>query len=380
MNNKKKEEEEKTCIGVLTTHDDPAINNNLVALFEEFCNGMNIKIIEKFHFVFTGGTFDRIICGKDKAKGIKGVSGHTKSTLLSKCEVTRLPAFGDGGVTILSYLITQRLCSIIWCLFTPKEYHWRRPENLAQFRLCDQWHVKRLINPGSIRKWFYNEAERDAERNKHCPPPKFILREGSPVGEATYIFDKTNVENNKDHYFFEIKKISENIDGKIKSTSLENIIEYVKEQQQPKNFPTKFENMTIALIAHDDMKERMIAFAIDHEWELRKFGSILATGTTGREVAAATSQTIDRKVHRYHSGPKGGDIEIATEILLGRCQIVIFFIDPLHPHPHIDDIRSVFEACMMREGVIMITNEMHARDFMSNVVRARDDFYEPKKR
>ena len=134
--------------------------------------------------------------------------------------------------------------------------------------------------------------------------------------------------------------------------------------------------MTIALIAHDEMKQRMIAFAIDHEWELRKFASILSTGTTGREVAAATSRTIEDKIYRYHSGPLGGDIEIATEILLGRCHIVIFFVDPLQPHPHIDDIRTVFEACMTRQSVVMISNEMHARDFMSTV-RASDSFYEP---
>jgi len=135
--------------------------------------------------------------------------------------------------------------------------------------------------------------------------------------------------------------------------------------------PKRFDEMTIALIAHDEMKSRMIEFAIDHEQELEKFKTILATGTTGREVAAATSKKIDDKMVRYHSGPKGGDIEIAIAILNGYCDIVIFFIDPLRPHPHIEDIRVVFQACMLKDQVVMITNEMHAREFMSRVVRGK---------
>jgi methylglyoxal synthase len=130
-----------------------------------------------------------------------------------------------------------------------------------------------------------------------------------------------------------------------------------------------FAEMTIALIAHDEMKTRMIEFVTDHERELNKFGTILATGTTGREVAAATSREIDKKMVRHHSGPKGGDIEIATAILYGFCDVVIFFVDPLKPHPHIEDIRVVFQACMVSDQVVMITNEMHAREFMSRVVR-----------
>jgi methylglyoxal synthase len=135
--------------------------------------------------------------------------------------------------------------------------------------------------------------------------------------------------------------------------------------------PKEFKDMTIALIAHNEMKTRMVEFAVDHEQELNKFGTILATGTTGREVAGSTTSLL-KKMVRHHSGPKGGDIEIATAILAGQCDVVIFFIDPLSPHPHIDDIRVVFQACMVSDRVVMITNEMHAREFMSRTVRGID--------
>ena len=348
--------EQKTCIGVISCHDDEEINRKLVNLFNELYkkNKDTKDTINKFQFIFTGGTYDRIVLNVDN---------DTREFLLGQCGATRLPGFRDGGVTTLSYFITQRLCSILWTFLAPKEHHLRRPENLAQMRLCDQWNVKRLMNVGSVGRWAANEANGDETRNLQPCPVQLVLREGAKPGEVTYFFEKNNREG-----YYEIKKIRTGDDTR----QINNITDEIKARQE--NFPQKFEDMTIALIAHNEMKKRMISFAIDHEWELRKFGTILATGTTGREVAAATSRTIEKKIYRYHSGPKGGDIEIATEILFGRCHIVIFFMDPLNPHPHIDDIRTVFEACMIRDQVLMITNEMHAREFMSRVVRGKEGF------
>lgn len=114
----------------------------------------------------------------------------------------------------------------------------------------------------------------------------------------------------------------------------------------------------------------MVDFAIEYERELSSFGRILSTGTTGREVEEA-ARKLRGKIKRCRSGPKGGDMEIATEILYGRCDIVIFFIDPLHPHRHSDDIRVVFAACMLHNEVRMLTNELQAREWMGEVVRRR---------
>ncbi|MDI6810900.1 MAG: hypothetical protein QMD80_04390 [archaeon] len=123
------------------------------------------------------------------------------------------------------------------------------------------------------------------------------------------------------------------------------------------------------------MKERMVDFAIQYETELSEFGRILATGTTGREIENACRKLReDEKVRRCLSGPKGGDIEIATEILYDRCNIVVFFIDPLHPHAHIDDIRVVFSACTAEikdNDVRMLTNEVQAREWIEEAVRRR---------
>ena len=88
--------EPQTCIGVLSTHDDVQVNNSLVELLDEFCIGDNIARIEKFHFIFTGGAFDRIFLGTDVNKGIKPVKKHTRDIILKRCGVTRLPSLEMG--------------------------------------------------------------------------------------------------------------------------------------------------------------------------------------------------------------------------------------------------------------------------------------------
>lgn len=340
-------EKEKTIIGVLTSHDDQKVNTTLSSIFEYLYKTNNLRdVIQEFHFVFTGGTYDRLFNGNNDLK-LPPLKNETKRWLTNSCSTTRLPTSDEGGVTVLSYLISQRQCSIVWPFFSSKSSHWLRPENLAFFRLCDQWHVKKLMNKGSVLVWCKCEAEADKIRNLQKTPLTLTLFPDGPK--------------------------SENVSFKDPKEKAVQVANEFKLEYNWTSVVKKFNEMTIALIAHDEMKGRMIEFAIDHEAELSKFKTILTTSSTGREVAAATTKKISEKMARCHSGPKGGDIEIATTILYDKCDIVIFFVDPLKPHPHIEDIRTVFQACMIKDQVVMITNEMHAREFMSRVVRGDNE-------
>lgn len=316
----------KTLVGVLASSDDPKPTRDLVLLFTRLFHDTQRAILENFRFVFTGGTFERIFRGAFDGK-VEPLPNPVANWLRNACGVIALPRSQDGGVTVLAYLVTQRQCSIVWPFFSAhsREGHWLRPENLALLRLCDQWRVKRLMNRGSVLTWLALEAQTDTSRNLQGAPHLTVYAPPRRGSHEPRRLHRSIDDANKDRQ----KNLSRNSE----------IIE------------KRFADMAIALIAHDEMKGRMIEFAVDHETELSKFGVIFATGTTGREVAAATSRTIDNKMVRYHSGPKGGDIEIATAILYGYCDVVIFFIDPLSAHPHLEDIRVVFEACMVSDSV-----------------------------
>ncbi len=335
----------KTMIGVFAAHDWDSMNTGLRDCFNELYNyEMTLKdderILTKFHFLFTGGTFDRL--WGEKNDGAYGLKDSVKDYL--KPISTRLPSHKNGGTTILSNFISKRKCGIIWSFLTPLSAHWLNPENLALARLCDVWRTKRLLNAGSVISWYMNEAKMDCRRQKVEIPIKVPL--------------KKKTENE-----FEV---SAELFGPCKyhiiAPERKRIDDLIK---QGRGKP-KLKEETIALIAHNEMKPRMVEFAIDYQEILEKFERIITTGTTGSLIKEKTH--LDN-IQPCLSGPYGGDIEIATEIIYGRCKVVIFFIDPLNPHPHVDDIRVVFGACMWREKVQMLANEKHAREWMDRVAR-----------
>ena len=86
----------------------------------------------------------------------------------------------------------------------------------------------------------------------------------------------------------------------------------------------------IALIAHDEKKDDMAAFALQNETVLAQ-AKIFATGTTGGRVLEACP-SLD--VTRLKSGPLGGDQQIGAMIAEGKVSMLIFFTDPLTAMPH----------------------------------------------
>ena len=84
--------------------------------------------------------------------------------------------------------------------------------------------------------------------------------------------------------------------------------------------------MTIALIAHDAKKELMIQFCTAYSAVLSRH-VLCATGTTGKQVAAATGLPIKR----FLSGAQGGGQEISARISCDEIDVLLFFRDPINP-------------------------------------------------
>lgn len=325
-------------IGVLASHEDYRRHDELVGLLDDLVSDSSCHaLLRKFAFAFTGGTFRRIFDGREPPKHCqKGmVDTETKRFLLEECGVIKLPHYQQGGVVFLTYLVVERRISIVWPFLTPITSHWLQPENNALTRLCDYWHVNRFLNARSIREWFPERAVYKLPNPQIWQPEPIFIQS---IGRR-----------------FPFVKSDKWLELKIPKQGKKAKQVGVKEKKEKR----------LALIAHDDMKDRMAAFVLDYEFELAKyFSKIITTGTTGARVREVAPK-LAGKIHPYYSGPKGGDVQIATEIMLGLIDVVVFFIDPLHPHPHIDDIRVVFGACMMN-SVRMLTNERQARDYMDN--------------
>ena len=99
--------------------------------------------------------------------------------------------------------------------------------------------------------------------------------------------------------------------------------------------------MEIALIAHDGKKAEMVQFLNEHKTILyQKKIKLISTGTTGEKVKKA-GFNVDAML----SGPLGGDAQIAARVAEGKCDMVLFFRDPLDRHPHEPDILMLMRLC-----------------------------------
>jgi methylglyoxal synthase len=123
----------------------------------------------------------------------------------------------------------------------------------------------------------------------------------------------------------------------------------------------------IALIAHDNCKADLLDWARYNRATLAGH-DLHATGTTGQLLA----RELDLPVDCYLSGPLGGDQQIGAAIAEGRIDLVVFFSDPLEPHPHDVDVKALLRIAVVY-NVPMACNRSTA-DFILSSPLLREEY------
>ncbi|MEX3015476.1 methylglyoxal synthase [Gymnodinialimonas hymeniacidonis] len=111
---------------------------------------------------------------------------------------------------------------------------------------------------------------------------------------------------------------------------------------------------TIALVAHDQKKDSLVAWAKAHEAELSPH-RLFATGTTGGRLQEETGLNVTP----LKSGPLGGDAQLGAMIAEEDLHALIFFIDPLSAMPHDVDVKSLIRLAILYD-TLMAVNEATA--------------------
>jgi methylglyoxal synthase len=124
------------------------------------------------------------------------------------------------------------------------------------------------------------------------------------------------------------------------------------------------EELRLALVAHDDKKNDMAAFAGRHRAALARC-ALFATGTTGGRILERCPELA---VTRLKSGPLGGDQQIGAMIAEGRVDALIFFVDPLSPHPHDVDVKALMRLALVYD-IPMALNLASAEIVMADIER-----------
>ena len=121
----------------------------------------------------------------------------------------------------------------------------------------------------------------------------------------------------------------------------------------------------LALVAHNNMKPAMKAFVENQQKVLKKFR---LTGTRTTMTMIRSIFDADKDVMygpTFKSGPLGGDAEVCALMCQEDLGGILFFMDPLDPHPHQCDIDALIRLSNVT-NVLFATNptSCHALTFV----------------
>lgn len=101
---------------------------------------------------------------------------------------------------------------------------------------------------------------------------------------------------------------------------------------------------TLALVAHDNKKLDLVAWANRNKETLKKF-TLVATSGTKAQLLKVVNFEIQEVLH----GPDGGDVHIAFNIQIGKIDALVFFIDARTAHGHEHDIQTLIRTCVTHD-------------------------------
>lgn len=135
----------------------------------------------------------------------------------------------------------------------------------------------------------------------------------------------------------------------------------------------------IALVAHDNRKKDLIEW-VEWNYQILSNHNLICTGTTGLMIEKVLSKKMaqekfagkQKSIIKLKSGPLGGDQQLGALITEGKVDILIFFWDPMQPHPHDVDVKALLRISVVYN--IPIACNRSSADFIISSPLINEDY------
>jgi methylglyoxal synthase len=110
----------------------------------------------------------------------------------------------------------------------------------------------------------------------------------------------------------------------------------------------------VALVAHDNRKKDLVEW-VEWNYHILVKHKLVCTGTTGLMIEKVLKQKLKTEncretfssITKLKSGPLGGDQQLGAMITDGEIDMLIFFWDPMQPHPHDVDVKALLRIAVV---------------------------------
>lgn len=114
------------------------------------------------------------------------------------------------------------------------------------------------------------------------------------------------------------------------------------------------ETKNVALVAHDNRKKDLVEW-VEWNYHILLNHHLICTGTTGLMIEKVLNQKLEKEhseilfnsITKLKSGPLGGDQQLGAMITDGKIDVLVFFWDPMEPHPHDVDVKALLRIAVV---------------------------------
>lgn len=294
----------------------------------------------------------------------------------------------EGGVVQLAAMVARQECEAVIFLSDPKDLRSGVPENYAIQRVCKELRVRLVTTLAGAEQWASYEAEHYLEewpkksRGNWQPlnwrigasnidtegKPLYLPIEQQTLALIAHDKKKEEMVLFVDKHIEFLRKfdriLTTGTTGFLVKLLYANEVQLRKIEKEATDrlgsdrFAELEESLWLMRLWYcDDTEQVSLASKAESKLGNKRFAELWKKLEERKERAQDKAATKPRpkltgpkpefveKIMPLPSGPKGGDILIANEVLNNVCHAVVFFHDPGTAHPHDPDIHLFERTC-----------------------------------